>query len=102
MLASISPPVALMRKVGQVRMTFGTTNDHASTMPAIAAVGATSWRIFFTSKAEAAIAPSPSLHENRDPVDKHGALSERADQPLADAGAGANGSTLMRRPPWSK
>src|SRR5262245_58625671 len=71
-------------------------------MPAIAAVRTTSWRILFPAEAEAAITPSPSLHEYRDPINEHGALSEQADQPLADAGAAASGRTLIRRPPWSK
>ena len=93
-------PVALVREVGQVRMTFGSAEDHAAAMPAVAAIGAASRRVLLTPKAEAAIAPSPSLHENRDPIDEHGALPMQADQPFADAGAGAgaNGTTLMRRP----
>ena len=70
-------------------------------MTAVAAIGAAPRRVFLTPKAEAAIPPSPSLHENRDPVDEHGTLPEQANQPLADAVAGANGTTLIRRPPWS-
>src|SRR5690348_8492072 len=83
-------------------MPLTSADDHAAAMPAIAAVWSAPRRILFASEAKAAVTPSPSLHEDRDPVNEHGALSERADQPLADAAVAANGSTLIRRPPWSK
>ena len=79
-------PVTLVRKVGQVRMTQRGADDHAAAVPAVAAVGAAPRRVFFTPEAEAAIAPSPSLHEYRNPIDEHGALPMQADQLFAAAG----------------
>jgi hypothetical protein len=102
MFASGGLPVPLVRKVSQIRMSRASTDDHAAAVPAIAAVRAAARRVLFTAEAQATVTPSPSLHEYRDPVNEHGVLSERADQPLAGAGATASGSTLMRRPPWSK
>jgi hypothetical protein len=80
-------------------MTFGSAKDHAAAMPTVAAIGPTSRRVFLPAKAEAAVPPSPSLHENGDPINEHAVLPMQANQLFADASAGANGTTLMRRPP---
>jgi hypothetical protein len=94
-------PVALVGKVGQVRVAFRSANDHAAAVAAVSPVWAAARRVFFAPEAEAAITTSPTLHENHDAINEHEALSEHAHQPLAGAGVVSAGKTLIRRPPWS-
>ena len=68
--------MALMRQVGEVRIVFRGPQDHAAAVSAVAAVGSAAGRVLFPAEAEAAVAPSPSLHEDRDPVDEHGKLTK--------------------------
>jgi hypothetical protein len=75
MLAAIGRPVPLVRKMGEVRVTVGTANHHASPMAPVAAVGPTPRRVFLPAKAAAPVAPSSSSHENRDAIDEHGILT---------------------------
>jgi hypothetical protein len=69
--AAICFPMALMRQVGQVGMTFGSADDDATPIAAVTAVGSTPRRVFFPAKTEAAIASIPSSHKDRDAVDEH-------------------------------
>ena len=100
MLAAVGFPMALVREVGQVGVTFGSANHDAAAVAPITAVGPAPRCVFLPAKTEAAVAPSPSSHKDRDAVDEHASSFWLTLQRSSAAGF-AFGITLIRRPSWS-
>ena len=70
-LAAVGLPVPLVRQVGEVRVVVRGPEHDAAAMPAVAPVRAAAGRVLFTPKAEAAVAPVATSHEERHSVNEH-------------------------------